>query len=162
MFSIALSLIALVLYDNMKSRSLFWLLYIIIIAPVSLVFFEWYFVGITMVLMYHIIRNETARRIIPPLFAAVIFFLIAYFTRMIPETAQFLTEAGIFSESALIMNAEFPNIMLVFPLGIVLAGFLLLGYNGERGKSVKWLFYVFYPLHLAVLVAGIWLIGRFF
>jgi len=42
-----------------------------------------------------------------------------------------------------------------------LAGFLLKGYTGERGKNMKWFFYVFYPLHLAVLAAGIWVIGNF-
>ena len=35
---------------------------------------------------------------------------------------------------------------------------LLLAYNGQRGAGLKYLFYVFYPLHLAVLA----LIDRFF
>ena len=28
---------------------------------------------------------------------------------------------------------------------------ILAAYNGQRGRPVKWLFYVFYPVHLAVL-----------
>jgi len=163
MFSIALGLLVLVLYDKMKSRVLFWLLYAIVIIPISFIFFEWYFVGVTMVLMYHTIKNETARRIVPSLFAATCFLLLAGFTRVSMASLQVAIEAGMDIGSlgnALVVKPEFSDIMLVFPVGIVLAGLLLTGYNGERGKSAKWLFYVFYPLHLAILSAGIWIIGN--
>lgn len=36
-------------------------------------------------------------------------------------------------------------------LGIATAIVLLMCYNGERGKPLKWVFYVVYPAHLAVL-----------
>ena len=39
----------------------------------------------------------------------------------------------------------------VFFIGCLGAAFLLKNFNGERGKRMKWLFYVFYPLHLAIL-----------
>jgi len=38
-----------------------------------------------------------------------------------------------------------------FPVGMLLAIPLLLMYKGERGPRMKWLFYTFYPIHLAVL-----------
>ncbi len=45
----------------------------------------------------------------------------------------------------------------------VLVPVLLLGkYNGERGRQNRWLFYVFYPVHLLVLAALISLVGTFF
>jgi len=162
MFSIVLSLFVLILYDKIKTRALFWLMYIFVIAPVSLMFFEWYFVGVTMVLMYHIIKNETARRIVPPLFAATCFLLLAIFTRFSMASLHAAIEAGFDAGSfanALVAKPEFSDVMMAFPIGIILAGFLLNKYNGERGKNMKWLFYVFYPLHLAVLTAGIWVIG---
>jgi len=163
-FSIILSLLVLLLYDKIKVRALFWLLYIFVIVPISFMFFEWYFVGVTMVLMYHIIPNETARRIVPSLFGATCFLLLAWFTRISMAQLQAAIEAGFDIESfgdALVAKPEFADIMMVFPIGIVLAGFLLKGYNGERGKNMKWLFYTFYPLHLAVLAIGIWVIGNF-
>ncbi len=41
----------------------------------------------------------------------------------------------------------------IFHIGILLAIPLLKQYNGEPGgsKNSKWLFYIFYPLHLLVL-----------
>ncbi|MCI8468451.1 MAG: hypothetical protein HFJ75_02970 [Eggerthellaceae bacterium] len=38
-------------------------------------------------------------------------------------------------------------------LGIPAAGGLLSCYNGRRGRSLKWLFYAYYPAHLAVIWA---------
>jgi len=155
MFTIALSLMVLRLYDKIKIRVLFWLLYIIVIVPISFLFFKWYFVGVTMVLMHHIIKNETARRIVPSIFAAVCFLLLAAFTVINAPLMQAAMEAGIniFPPNALVAKPEFAHIMLIFPLGILLAGFLLKNYNGERGKKSKWLFYVIYPLHFVVLLA---------
>lgn len=164
MFSIVLSLLVLVMYDKIRIRALFWVLYIIVIVPISFIFFEWYFVGITIVLMYHIIPNETVRRIVPSLFAAACFTFLAWTTTFSTASLQAAMEAGVYVgswENALVVNPEFSSIMMVFPIGIVIAGLLLLAYNGERGKNMKWLFYVFYPLHLAVLAAGIWVIRNF-
>lgn len=41
----------------------------------------------------------------------------------------------------------------LFQLGVFLAVPLLMSYNGVRkgGKAYKWLFYVYYPAHLALL-----------
>lgn len=44
------------------------------------------------------------------------------------------------------------NYMLLLEwIGCLFAVGFLLCYNGERGKGCKWLFYVFYPLHLFLL-----------
>ncbi|MCL2568664.1 MAG: conjugal transfer protein TraX [Oscillospiraceae bacterium] len=162
MFSIVLGLLVLVVYDKMKSRVLFWLLYIVVIVPISFAFFEWYFVGVTMILMYHIIRNETARRVVPSLFAAVCFLLLALLSRDSTASLHAAMEAGFDVGSwagALVGKPEFSDIMLIFPVGIILAGLLLKGYTGERGKPMKWLFYAFYPLHFVLLVTVGWVFG---
>jgi hypothetical protein len=41
----------------------------------------------------------------------------------------------------------------IFPIGTFLIIPFLRAYNGERGRRAKYLFYTFYPLHLAVLAA---------
>ena len=38
-----------------------------------------------------------------------------------------------------------PQWMMIFSL------FLILLYNGKKGKGLKYLFYIFYPLHIAIL-----------
>ena len=148
MFSIALSLIVLKLYDSIKSRVLFWLLYLLVIVPIATLFFEWLFFGTTMVLMYYIIKNEKARRIIPAIFAGVCWFGMIMLMRMAaPETVY---NGTIFP---LMYNPTYLLLAPTFALGCLAAVPLLLGYNSERGKRMKWLFYVFYPAHVFFLAA---------
>lgn len=144
LFSIILSLVVLVLYDKIKFRVLFWLLYVVVIVPVSFIFFEWYFVGVTTVLLFYIIGNESARRIVPPIVAGVLWILMSLSAGLMPVE-------GI---DALVTDPGFIAIMPTFAIGCFAAAFLVKNFNGERGKRMKWLFYTFYPVHLAVL-AGV-------
>lgn len=43
-------------------------------------------------------------------------------------------------------------------LGFGLAALLLINYNGQRGRPLKWFFYIYYPAHLIILwaLAQIW------
>jgi len=148
LFSIILSLFVLVLYDKIRFRILFWLLYVILIVPISLLFFEWYFVGVTTVLLCYIIRNDSARRIAPSVFAGVCWLALSLLPMDVPYE---LMNLG--ARTPLIANADFVAIMPTFAIGCFLAAILLKNYNGERGKPMKWLFYAFYPLHLFVLAA---------
>ena len=164
MFNIVASLLVLMLYDKLKNKVLFWLLFVLVIAPLSLVILEWYFVGVAMVLMAHIIKNETARRVVPPLFAATVFTIIGFFTHAMatPEVAANFAEAGV--NLPLLANYQFSPVQMTFQVGIVLAAFLLTRYSGERGKrskTMKWLFYVAYPAHFVVLFLGMLLIRAF-
>jgi len=145
MFSIILSLIVLVIYDKVKIRALFWLFYVVVIVPISFLFFEWYFIGTTMVLLYHIIPNENARRIVPPIVTAVLWIAFAW--------AIGLEGFMNFEDDIFIARADFQLLMIAFGIVCGLASILVLGYNGERGKKMKWLFYIFYPLHLFALAA---------
>jgi hypothetical protein len=43
-----------------------------------------------------------------------------------------------------------------YTLGFALATFLMTTYNGQRGPSLKWFFYAYYPAHLLVL----WLVAQ--
>ena len=151
MFTIALSLGVLVMYDKINSRALFWVLYILLIVPVSLFFFEWSFPGVTMVLCFYIIKGEKKRRIWSPIIAVLLNFVLV-FALLIPG----------FEMPEMTGLAADPNFALVsatFIVGMLLASVLLLSYNGERGKKMKWLFYTFYPLHLAVLAVVAILLG---
>ena len=146
MFTIALSLWVLYLYDKIKSRVAFWLLFIFIIMPISLLFFEWAPHGVLMVLLFYTIKKEKARRVLPPIIAIVV-SLLAALILLIPgfEPPEM---------TGITADANYELVSITFPIGMLLASFLLLGYNNERGKSMKWLFYIFYPAHLAILALG--------
>ena len=148
MFTIALSLFSLYLYDKIKSRVIFWIVYITLIVPVSMLF-EWWFIGTTVVLLSYIIQNESARRVVPSIFAGVLHFLLAISTVASVNT---IPEEFLGSFPGVIFDPEFVSIMPFFLAGCLLAGFLLYNYNGKRGKSMKYLFYIIYPVHFAVLV----------
>ena len=149
LFTIAFSLLILKMYDKMKSRVLFWILYVIFVVPFSILL-EWQFIGVTMVLMFHIIRNESTRRIAPPVAAGV---LMLGSGMLAASSLQFLDYME-YVPDILAFNADFIRIMPVFTIGCLLAAFLLYNYNDERGKRMKYLFYIIYPVHLAVL-AGV-------
>jgi len=144
MFTITLSLGVLVMYDKIQSRILFWLLYVFLIVPVSSIF-EWSFIGVSMVLLFYIIKDEKMRRTLPPV-CAVLLGTLSSLIFLIPGI-DMPEMHGITSDP------DFKAVNLTFILGILLASILLRNFNGERGKETKWLFYVFYPAHLIVLAA---------
>ena len=142
MFTIALSLGVLKMYDKIKIRALFWIIYILVIVPVSLIF-EWSFPGITMVLLFYIIKNEKRRRVLPPIFAMLLGFVISL-VYLIPGI-------DMPEKSGIMADPRYTAVSATFLIGMLLASVLLTRFNGERGRKMKWLFYTFYPLHLAVL-----------
>jgi len=155
LFTIILALFTLLMYDKIKIRFLFWLLFILVCA-VSL-FMDLFFVGILMPVMYYAIKKEGVRRTLPGIVAGIIFSLISalpllgYWALsnapgMEQEAYNFIYNSG--------FTLEFFKVMPFFGLGNFVGAILIRNFNGERGKRSKWLFYVAYPTHLAV-IAGI-------
>ncbi|MCL2195730.1 MAG: conjugal transfer protein TraX [Oscillospiraceae bacterium] len=133
MFTIIVGLFCLWLHDKMaKMRWQFWVLFAGLMGLMSWqpVHFDWSVIGVLMIVLAHVIPHETARRVAPPLIAAGAWLL--------PMMSDFdLASVSIFT--------------LVFALGCVVAAGLLYLYNGERGKRMKWAFYIAYPAHLAAI-----------
>ena len=174
MFTILLSLLVLMLYDKLESPVLFWLLFVVIVTPLSFMFFEHYTFGVLMVVLFHVIKDEKKRRIIPPIVAGTGWILLgllgvlgihmqeAYYGAEVWQQMVLASSGGIVRSYDLMMSAEFMMALVPFGLVFFAAGFLLSQYNGERGKKSKWnkwLFYVAYPLHFAILVLIAWFMG---
>ena len=151
MFTIIMGLLSILLYDKIKIRPLFWILFVIIaLLTLMPVFFDWAIIGVVVILLTHIIRNENARRVVPAIVAGL--FMLAFSLLGIWAVNNPYAQAELAG-----MPGYDSNLMLVstvFIIGCLAAALLLKNFNGERGKSMKWVFYSFYPLHLAVLGVG--------
>jgi len=151
MFSIMLSLATFMLYDKIKFRFIFWLLFPLIL--VASLFVDWWIFGAIMMILFYTIPNETARRIVPPIVGGGLFTL--FILLGILQLTALQSAPGMEHQVEAFINTwgdmDFMISSVTMIIGCVCAAFLLKNYNGERGKRSKWLFYVAYPLHLAVI-----------
>jgi hypothetical protein len=155
MFTIILSLIVLLMYDKIKIRVLFWLLFIV--ACFLSLFMDLYFIGILVPLLYYAIKKEGLRRTLPGIIAGLVFLILGSLSAL---SVMFLQNTpGMEQEFQYLIESSGMTVDLmlatpVFAIGCFLGAILIKNYNGDRGKPAKWLFYVAYPLHLAV-IAGV-------
>ncbi|MCL2621078.1 MAG: conjugal transfer protein TraX [Defluviitaleaceae bacterium] len=148
MFTIIVGILCILLYDKMKIRPLFWILFVVIALLTTFpIFFDWAIIGVVAVLLTHIIKNEKARRIVPAVVSGV--FMLLFSLLGILGTSTPYTQVEIAGLPG--YDIELMVVSTVFIVGCLVAAFLLKNFNGQRGKRMKWLFYSFYPLHLAVL-----------
>ena len=155
MFTIILSLLVLYMYDKIKIRVLFWLLFVV--ACFVAMFMDLFFVGVLVPLMYHAIKKEGLRRTLPGIIAGSIFAVFGLLAGLVPIMYLATGELAVYAYYAAEMTGMTIELMAVMPgfaIGCFLAAILIRNFNGERGRRAKWLFYVAYPLHLAV-IAGI-------
>lgn len=133
LFTMTLSLYLLRIRQERGNVASFWVIFAALVLASA--FLDWGIIGPIGVVLYDVIKNEKARRIVVPAFFAVAAFLqLQLFSALL---SQFMADKTI--------------AYMFFPIGSLLAIPLLLLYNGERGRSAKWFFYVIYPVHLAVL-----------
>jgi len=160
MFTIILSLFVLLMYDKIKSRFLFWLIFVV--ACVVAMFMDLFFIGVLVPLLYYVIAKESRRRTLPGIISGIIFLVFGLLSglpammylatgELTPELASAIEMTG--------MSVELMAVTPVFAIGCFLGAILIRNYNGERGKRSKWLFYVAYPLHLAVIALVMVLLG---
>ena len=159
LFTIMLSLLALLLYDKIKIRVLFWISFVLLLVVTTVFLMDWYIIGPIVVLMYYIIKDENKRRIWPGIVAGVFWFVLIGLGLLGLFAIQAAIDAGYDVESMFtgvamdFFSVEFFMVSMTFIIGCVIGALLVRRYNGERGKRMKWLFYAFYPLHLAALAA---------
>jgi len=156
MFTIIMGIVSVLLYDKIKIRPLFWIVFLVIALLTTVpIFFDWAIIGVLVILLTHIIRNENTRRVVPAIVARVFMFAFSLFgvwTANDPYGQVELVGMPGYDSALMLVST-------VFIIGCFAAAFLLKRFNGERGKRMKWLFYSFYPLHLAVLGVVSYLMG---
>lgn len=140
LITLLLSLVALYLYDTLQSRVAFWLAFAGIVAISSVC--DWAMIGPVMVLMMYVLPTKTQQ--------------VAYPILLVMAASGFPA----------LMEAMAKNDVMMVPFALyafIGCGAdipLLLAYNGKRGRSLKWFFYAYYPLHIAILgIAKLALVG---
>ncbi|MCL2565007.1 MAG: conjugal transfer protein TraX [Defluviitaleaceae bacterium] len=157
LFTINLSLIVLLMYDNIKSRFLFWLLFIV--ACVVAMFMDLMFIGILVPLWYYTIKEESKRRTLPGVISGTIWGVIGVLSAFgVMAIMAMKNTPGMEADAQYLLDSfgfapEVALAMPTFAIGCFLGAILIRNYNGERGKKAKWLFYIAYPLHLALIAA---------
>lgn len=129
LFTLLLGLAMIVAYDRMKCRPAFWALFAA--STVASVVLDWGVLGPIMILMAHALP-EPDRRTHPAALAVL---------------ALGLPALGCVFQGDL---AALPELLYEL-VGGVGALCLLRAYNGSRGRSLKWFFYLYYPAHILVL-----------
>jgi len=160
LFTIILSLLVLLMYDKIKIRILFWLLFVV--ACVIAMFMDLFFVGVLVPLLYYTIKKESRRRTLPGIVSGIIFGLFGLLSAITPFIYLTTGEMAYDMQNIIEGTGMTPELMLATPLfaiGCFLGAILIRNYNGERGKPAKWLFYVVYPVHLAVIALIAVLLG---
>jgi len=141
-FTLALGLAAIWLWERLKTRDTLAgrLAVLLVSLAAELIGTDYGCYGVLMILTAHIFYGRNWR-----LFAAWLVLNAAVLLSVVLD--RYLTHG---SAQAGIMPYIQP-----FSLAALL---IIAGYNGRKGRKAGWLFYVFYPLHLAVIcLVGLYL-----
>jgi len=143
LITLLLGLVCLYLHDRMKNNVLFGFCFagIILFSVVC----DWGVIGIIMIFLYGTIKNDKRRLMIPNVVNISALLLI-----LLPERSFY---DGIDVNEIFLAGGFAMAGLLVIPL--------LFAYNGKRGYSTpafRYIFYIYYPVHLLVLAGIKWLI----
>jgi len=142
LFTLLLGLCCLILRDRIRNRYLFWLMF----TGMTLitVFFDWSIIGVPLIFAYGTVKGEKRRVIISTITILIIGLMLTGILDVLRK--------GWSTQLALDACFLFAGICAI-PL--------LLSYNGKRGYSphvLRYLFYIYYPVHLLGLWILKWLI----
>lgn len=130
LFTLLIGLGLLYLYDHVANRAVFWSLFLagLCISYVC----DWGLIGPIIILLFHILKDPVKRVLVP------IALLVVGLG--VPELAVALGGD---------LSALPPALYAL--VGCSLAGVFLRFYRGRRGRPMRWFFYAYYPLHIAVI-----------
>ena len=127
-FTFILGIFAIIAYDKTenKVKGLLYAILIGILGQITLVDYGFY--GVILIFSLYIFSESKLKTF----FLSSLVILIKYLYRIYLSGGEFL--------DYYVMNL----LCSLIPI------FIILFYNGKRGKSFKWFFYIFYPLHLLI------------
>ena len=128
-FTFILGLLAIVIYEKTenKLKGLLYVLSIGILGNITLT--DYGLFGIILIFSFYVFSESKLKTF----FAGVVVISMKYLFRI------FYYGKGVFSEY-----------YVVNWICTLISLFIILLYNGKKGKGFKWFFYLFYPLHLLI------------
>lgn len=130
--------VADILKERFKSDSFRIFVYLFAVLAAMLIDSDWSYIGMLLIFAFYHGGDSTVKRILYPLSVYVFVFISGYI------------------EAVFVVGFESFYINFIQFAGCLSIPLLLL-YNGKKGPSMKYLFYIYYPLHMLVL----WLLHMF-
>ncbi len=138
LFTLLIGLGLLYLDDHASSRA--WYGAGVVAGTLVSLVCDWGFLGIVMIVLFKYLQDQDGRQGRASLGAVALPVLVAVVSLSVPALGE-VALSGLYALPA-----------LLYPLvGCSASIPLLAAYNGRRGKPMKWFFYAYYPLHIAVL-----------
>lgn len=131
LFTLFLGLILIRLFDTLENRILFWGIFVLCLA-IGLVL-DWGVFGVIMIPLFHGLKGRYERIVIP--------VIIAVLGLGLPQLNGLISTSNLHYLPPLLY--AFAGCSLTIPL--------LISYNGQRGKPLKYFFYAYYPAHIFAL-----------
>lgn len=128
-FTLFNSLIAITIYDRVKNREKYiGIIYLILLSLINtIILADYVFFGVLIIFGFYQFRQNKVALIIWVLFSNTLFVLSSVFS------------TGILSVMSVIQFCDLLAFIFIFT------------YNGKKGLSLKYVFYLFYPMHLLLL-----------
>lgn len=132
--TLLLGLIAICIYDKNKIIGVICTIFLGIIA--QLLHFDYGLYGVILILVFYIFKDKKL--------LLLLLFLILTTGKYLSYLYEFIS----YGNNIIIMIIKY---YLPYYLSTLPSIIFILLYNGKQGKNLKWLFYIFYPLHLSII-----------
>ena len=126
-FTLILGLLCITIYDKSKNKSLGILLVLLLMILSELLKCDYGYYGIALTFLFYLFKNKKSYMNISVTFLIIVKYFIDYINK--------------------------PHIYQIYlAIGTILSLLFINLYNNKKGKNIKYLLYIFYPLHLIILV----------
>lgn len=132
-FTLLFGLLAILIYD--KYNKFVGICSFLLLATIAQICnFDYGFFGVFIIFMFYLLRNQKTAMS----FVFVLAVILKYYLKLLPYGLPV---------SYLFLGSKY-SMLMYFTLFSIIP---ILLYNGKKGKDAKYLFYIFYPVHLLIL-----------
>ncbi len=129
-FTLALGLLAIFSFEKVEGKLKKWLIVIGICILAQVTHVDYQIFGILMIFSFYIFKDSKFK---------------TFLASSLVVSGKYIYRILVYGKTSPIEYYIFNWICTMIPL------FIVLFYNGKKGPSLKWFFYIFYPLHLLLL-----------